>query len=78
MSRGVDGIPRVPQQRVTAKGEAAAEGKKKKRHGDTAIAAALAHFASDMPVVEYDYMPASALAGDSDHFDDDDGGRALW
>lgn len=46
----VRGIPRVPEIR-----EAAAKGKK--RHGDYAIALALAHFASRMRWVEISYTP---------------------
>lgn len=46
----VRGIPRVPDLR-----EADARGKK--RHGDYAIGLALAHFASRMRWVEYDYRP---------------------
>ena len=63
--RMIDGVARVPKARTTEKGEGAAEGKKRKRHGDAAIAAALAHFASIMPVVIYVYTPVTAagLAG---------------
>lgn len=43
------GIPRVPPTREGEKG--------KKRHGDYAIALALAHFASRMRWVEYGYVP---------------------
>ncbi|MCP4562003.1 MAG: hypothetical protein GY873_08710 [Bosea sp.] len=61
----IDGVARVPKVRTTEKGEGAAEGKKRKRHGDAAIAAALAHFASLMPIVAYSYTPVTAagLAG---------------
>ncbi|MDK3072755.1 hypothetical protein QO034_06505 [Sedimentitalea sp. JM2-8] len=46
----IRGIPRVPDLRE-------ADAKGKKRHGDYAIALALAHFASRMRWVEYDYRP---------------------
>ena len=46
----IRGIPRVPDIRET-------DAKGKKRHGDYAIALALAHFASRMRWVEYDYRP---------------------
>lgn len=46
----IKGIPRVPDLRESDK-------KGKKRHGDYAIALALAHFASRMRWVEYDYQP---------------------
>lgn len=45
----IRGIPRVPPTREGEKG--------KKRHGDYAIALALAHFASRMRWVEYGYRP---------------------
>ncbi|GJD93327.1 hypothetical protein [Methylobacterium iners] len=57
----IDGIARVPRTRTTEKGEGAAEGKTKRRHGDAAIAGALAHFASLMPVVSYAYTPAYGI-----------------
>jgi len=75
----IDGIARIPAQRTTAKGEAAATGKKKKRHGDSAIAAALAHFASRMPVTEIEYHPVSELDNrGSKLFDTGSGGRSIW
>lgn len=58
----VDGVARVPASRTNQKGEGAADGKKKKRHGDAAIAAALAHFASLMPITTYAYDTAADLA----------------
>lgn len=67
----IRGVPQIPAER---EGAAA-----KKRHGDFAVALALAHFASRMQWHEYGYMPISALAGD--HDDDDDfsfTGRHLW
>lgn len=79
----IDGVARVPAARTTAKGEAAADGKKKKRHGDAAIAAALAHFASLMPIATYDYQPISDLL-EEDWLDQvvpegrSTGRRALW
>ncbi|MCJ2050890.1 hypothetical protein [Methylobacterium sp. J-070] len=57
--RMIDGIARVPRTRTVEKGDGAAAGKTKRRHGDAAIAAALAHFASLMPVIAYAYTPAS-------------------
>lgn len=54
----IKGIPRVPDLRETDK-------KGKKRHGDYAIALALAHFASRMRWVEYDYRPVSGLNRDA-------------
>ncbi len=75
----IDGVGRVPPQRTSAKGEAAAGAKKKKRHGDAAIAGALAHFASRMPVVEIEYHPVSELnRHGSNLFDTGSGGRSLW
>jgi phage FluMu gp28-like protein len=64
----IKGIPRVPDLRETDK-------KGKKRHGDYAIALALAHFASRMRWVEYDYQRVpqsqSDLSGTtSDEFTD--------
>ena len=50
MVKMIRGIPRVPDVRT-------ADAKGKKRHGDYAIALALAHFASRMRWVEYDYQP---------------------
>lgn len=49
------------------------------RHGDSAVAGMLAHFASRQQLIDYGYTPVSALA--SDHDDDDGfsyGGRRLW
>lgn len=55
----IRGIPRVPDLRES-------DAKGKKRHGDYAIALALAHFASRMRWVEYDYRPVGdAQRGDS-------------
>ncbi|MGF3027847.1 hypothetical protein ACQVP2_34275 [Methylobacterium aquaticum] len=75
----IDGIARVPKTRTTEKGEGAAEGKTKQRHGDAAIAAALAHFASLMPVVVIAYTPAyGPEAADGLGFEVPGGGRTLW
>ena len=63
----VRGIPRVPPAREGGKG--------KKRHGDYAIALALAHFASRHEWVEYAYQGAAEIGGDTD---DDDDTRAWW
>lgn len=67
----IRGIPRLPETREGEKG--------KKRHGDYAIALALAHYASRMPWVEYDYRGASAGGRAQSSFDrpdeDDDRGR---
>ncbi len=54
----VRGIPRVPPAREVEKGDGAKKGKR--RHGDYAIALALAHFASRMRWVEYGYRPVMA------------------
>lgn len=66
----IRGVPQIPAEREGAAG--------KKRHGDFAVATALAHFASRQRWNEYGYTPVSALAGG----DDDDGfsfnGRRLW
>ncbi len=53
----VRGIPRVPATRANEKGDGGKKGKK--RHGDYAIALALAHFASRMRWVEYAYRGAT-------------------
>ena len=71
----VRGIPRVPPTREGEKG--------KQRHGDYAIALALAHFASRMRWVEYGYRavprghtePARRLRDTPVH---DDGSRRDW
>lgn len=51
----VRGIARVPQERTGEKG--------KRRHGDYAIALALAHFASRMRWSEYGYRPVNPEGG---------------
>lgn len=73
----IDGIARVPRVRSSEKGEGAADGKKRKRHGDAAIAGALAHFASLMKIVKFDYEAvgsrnAALAGGHPDDLDDDD------
>ena len=60
----VRGIPRVPP---TREGETG-----RKRHGDYAIALALAHWASRLRWVEYGYTPAPTARADDDMFADDD------
>lgn len=60
------GIPRVPPTREGEKG--------KKRHGDYAIALALAHFASRMRWVEYGYVPVPSRSEQLGH----NGGPALF
>jgi phage FluMu gp28-like protein len=68
----VRGIPRVPPTREGQKG--------KKRHGDYAIALALAHFASRMRWVEYGYR-AAVPARNGGSFGDsgtDDTARDWW
>lgn len=76
----VRGTPRVPATREGEKG--------KKRHGDYAIALALAHFASRMRWVEYGYRGAGgshagqrterSFAETADEADQYDGQRAWW
>lgn len=82
--RMIDGVARLPSTRTSAKGEGAADGKKRSRHGDAAIAGALAHFASVMPIVGYDYIPvtgerptAGELGPRGFGADDDRRGRSL-
>lgn len=75
----VRGTPRVPQTREGEKG--------KKRHGDYAIALALAYFASRMRWVEYGYRGAGGVRGearperrleDRPNHDDDGRSRGWW
>lgn len=56
----IDGVARLPATRTKEKGEGAADGKKRTRHGDSAIAAALAHFASLMVIVSYSYQAVTS------------------
>ncbi len=68
----ISGVPRVPDART---GEGS-----KKRHGDFAIALALAHYASRHQWTEYDYQSIASLAGNGAADDDDDQayGRRHW
>lgn len=66
----IRGIPMVPDVRTGVKG--------KRRHGDAAIAVALAYFATRMRVVEFGYRPVPSGAGRSDDDDDDDAPGFLW
>ena len=68
----IRGIPKIPDART---GET-----NKKRHGDFAVALALAHYASRQQWFEYAYMAASALNEDSVDDDEEDGhyGRQHW
>lgn len=72
--RMIDGIARLPSTRTVEKGEGAAEGKTKRRHGDAVIAAALAYFASLMPIMEIGYRAVrrTAEGGARDHDREDD------
>ncbi|MCF1744632.1 terminase large subunit domain-containing protein [Paradevosia shaoguanensis] len=65
----IRGVPSIPPIRTTQTG-----GKGKKRHGDGAVAVALAHFASRLPWREYNYIrvPAHALS-QTNSFDTPDG-----
>ncbi len=51
----INGVPKIPSARTTAKNN---KGQTVYRHGDVAIAAALAYRASKGNYVEYDYKPA--------------------
>ena len=68
----VRGIARLPALREGETG--------KKRHGDHAIAVALAHWASRLPWSEYDYQSAAPSAGAADPLGgpDDETERAWW
>lgn len=75
MVKLIRGIPRVPPVREGETG--------KKRHGDYAIALALAHFASRMRWVEYDYRGVGHASGNmiSSHvqmFESDAAARDWW
>ena len=74
----VQGVARIPTTRSVEKGDAAAANKKKRRHGDSAIAGALAHFASLMPIIDYDYRSVRDLQQDSPFETASYVGRALW
>lgn len=74
----VDGIIQVPRTRNSVKGDGAKAGKP--RHGDAAIAAALAEQASLIPTMEYGYVTAGS-GGDrsQSHRDDHEAsGRSIW
>ncbi|HUY26156.1 MAG TPA: hypothetical protein VMV27_01945 [Candidatus Binataceae bacterium] len=66
------GITRVPDVRTRSHSGAG------KRHGDSAIAGALAFFASKLDVIGYDYTPAPRATkfGDAKIGDDDDDGKS--
>lgn len=68
MLKMIKGVAMIPETRVQGTD-------KKKRHGDSAIAGALAYFASRMDVHEYDYTPAPPARGRYDErgAEDDDG-----
>jgi phage FluMu gp28-like protein len=72
----IRGIPMLPQTREGEKG--------KRRHGDFAIALALAHFASRMRWVEYGYRAVTAATPSNqarrfdDPGEDEDFGRGWW
>lgn len=71
--RVVNGVPKVPDLRT---GEGS-----KKRHGDFAIALALAHWASRQQWFQYEYFSIGelkAMAGAADDDDDTDFGRRHW
>ncbi len=66
MVKQVDGVPMVPRQRTKSKADG------QKRHGDTFVAALLAHAASDIEPREYDgYMGASSQGSENDDGVDD-------
>lgn len=62
------GVARVPENART-------KTKSGQRHGDSAIAGALAYFASRMDVADYDYTPAPLANRFSDRDGEDDGPR---
>lgn len=67
----IRGVPRVPDVRTGTSGM--------RRHGDYAIALALADFASRQEWQEYTYKPVSAPSGTQAEQDDsDDSGRSWW
>jgi phage FluMu gp28-like protein len=73
----IRGIARVPPERTDSAADKGSSGPKKKRHGDYAIALALADYASRMRWVEYGYTPAiltreSAAPGSGMMADDED------
>jgi phage FluMu gp28-like protein len=68
----VDGVARVPAIRTNEKGEGAVASKRRKRHGDAAIAAALAHYASTLPWAEFGYRAVTPVRSRFDTASDDD------
>lgn len=74
----IDGVIQVPKTRNTVKGDGAKAGKP--RHGDAAIAAALAEHASLTPIMEYGYVTAGRADESPMPYSDDDepSGRSLW
>ena len=53
--RVINGIPKLPKSRTKTRGDGPA------RHGDAAIAYALAHYASRLPIMEYGYEKAPKM-----------------
>lgn len=66
--KNVRGTPQIPSDQRTVE----LASKNRKRHGDAAIAALLAHYASEMEVAEYSYESAS-LSDDMDEDGDYEG-----
>lgn len=66
--RKVRGVAQIPSDKRTV--EIANKGRK--RHGDAAIAALLAHYASEMDVSEYAYQSINDKDDADEFFDDDD------
>ena len=60
----IRGVPKIPDVRTGETG--------KKRHGDFAVALALAHYASRQQWFEYGYVPVSELAEPGSPYDDDE------
>lgn len=65
MVKVIRGIPQIPAEREGVAG--------KKRHGDYAVALALAYFAGRFQWHEYDYVPVSAINDDGQHVPYDEG-----
>lgn len=73
--RKVNGVAQIPSDKRTL--ELASKGRK--RHGDSAIAGFLAHYASEMEVSEYAYQSIHDKSDDDFDDDDDDfGGSTLF
>lgn len=66
--RIIRGVPSVPPERTEGKGESRGA----KRHGDFAVACALAHYASRLQWHEFGYRPVAPVATADDRPDDDD------